>query len=70
MILGIRDRQGYGCSKIAFDVKCSSSTVHKYLRIHSRPMKIVNKRRFRSFERKHSNSIWQMGFDAKLNMTS
>jgi hypothetical protein len=58
--MGIRDRQGYGCSKIAFDVECSSSTVHKYLRIHPKSMKRVNKRRFRSFERKHSNSMWQM----------
>ncbi len=62
-ILGIRDRiKVFGCSKIAFDVECSSSTVHKYLRIHSRPMRIVSKRRFRSFERKHSNSMWQMDY--------
>jgi putative transposase len=62
IILGIRDRQGWGCSKIAFDVQCSSSTVHKYLKIHSRPMKSKSKRRFRSFERKHSNSMWQMDY--------
>jgi transposase InsO family protein len=61
-ILTIRDRQGYECSKISFDVECSSSTAHKYLKIHSRPMKSVNKRRFRSFERKHSNSMWQMDY--------
>jgi putative transposase len=61
-ILGIRDRQGYGCSKIAFDVECSSSTVHKYLRIHARPMRNTTKRRFRSFERKHSNTLWQMDY--------
>ena len=62
LILKIRDSQGTGCSKISFDVECSSSTVHKYLRIHSRPMKIVSKRRFRSFERKHSNTLWQMDY--------
>ena len=62
MILGIRDRQGYGCSKIAFDVQCSSSTVHKYLKIHAKPMHHVSKRRFRSFERKHSNTLWQMDY--------
>jgi putative transposase len=61
-IMTIRDRQGYGCSKISFDAECSSSTVHKYLKIHSRPMINVNKRRFRSFERKHSNTLWQMDY--------
>ncbi|MGD0818665.1 MAG: helix-turn-helix domain-containing protein [Methanomassiliicoccales archaeon] len=62
MILGIRDRQGYGCSKIVFDVECSSSTVHKYLKIHARPMRHTTRRRFRTFERKHSNSLWQMDY--------
>jgi transposase InsO family protein len=61
-ILDIRDLQGYGCSKIAFDVECLSSTVHKYLKIHSRPMRNTAKRRFRSFERKHSNTLWQMDY--------
>ena len=61
-ILRIRDLQGYGCSKIAFDVECSSSTVHKYLKVHSRKMRAVSKRRFRSFERKHSNTLWQMDY--------
>jgi len=59
-LLDIRDKQGYGCSKIAFDVCCSSSTVHKYLKVHgqNRPTGIGS--RFRSFERKHANTLWQM----------
>lgn len=61
-ILSIRDRHGYGCSKIAWDVGCSSSTVHKYLRANECKMTPKPRTRFRRFERKHSNSMWQMDY--------
>lgn len=61
-ILDIRDRHGYGCSKIAFDAQCSSSTVHKYLRANERKMASKSRTRFRRFERKHSNSMWQLDY--------
>ena len=61
-ILDIRKRQGYGCSKISFDVRCSSSTVHKYLKVHKLNCQSAGRRRFRSFERKHSNTLWQMDY--------
>lgn len=62
MLVTIRDRQGWGCSKIAFDVCCSSSTVHKYLKEQGRNVASGLRRRFGSFERKHSNSMWQMDY--------
>jgi len=62
MILAIRDLQGYGCTKIAFDVECLSSTIYKYLKIHSRKLRVVSQRRFRSFKWKGSNSMWQMDY--------
>ena len=61
-LLDIRERQGCGCSKIAFDVGCSSSTVHKYLKIHGQNRPTGRRSRFRSFERKHANTLWQMDY--------
>jgi len=61
-ILDIRRRHGYGCSKISFDVRCSSSTVHRYLDAHQLNRQSPGRRRFRSFERKHSNTLWQMDY--------
>jgi putative transposase len=61
-LLDIRERQGYGCSKIAFDVGCSSSTVHKYLKVHGQNRPTGRRSRFRSFERKHANTLWQMDY--------
>jgi putative transposase len=61
-LLDIRKQQGYGCSKIAFDVGCSSSTVHKYLKVHGKNRPTGRRSRFRSFERKHSNTLWQMDY--------
>jgi len=61
-ILDIRKRQGYGCSKISFDVRCSSSTVHKYLEVNKLNRQSPGRRRFRCFERKHANTLWQMDY--------
>jgi len=61
-ILDIRKRQGYGCSKISFDGGCSSSTVHRYLKVHHLNRQRSGRRRFRCFERKHSNTLWQMDY--------
>jgi len=61
-LLDIRERQGCGCSKIAFDVGCSSSTVHKYLKVHGQNRPTGRRSRFRSFERKHANTLWQMDY--------
>jgi len=61
-ILDIRRRQGYGCSKISFDVRCSSSTVHRYLKVHQLNRQRSGRRRFRTFERKHANTLWQMDY--------
>jgi putative transposase len=61
-ILDIRKRHGYGCSKISFDVRCSSSTVHRYLKVHDMNRQSAGRRRFRCFERKHSNTLWQMDY--------
>jgi transposase InsO family protein len=61
-ILDIRERHGYGCSKISFDVRCSSSTVHKYLKVHNLNRQSAGRRRFRCFERKHANTLWQMDY--------
>ena len=61
-ILDIRRRHGYVCSKISFDVRCSSSTVHRYLDAHNLNRQSAGRRRFRCFERKHSNTLWQMDY--------
>ena len=61
-IVQIRDRQGYGCAKIAFDVMCSSSTAHKYLKIHGRNHQTGKRHRYGHFERQHSNALWQMDY--------
>lgn len=66
-MLEIRDMQGWGCSKIAYDIGCSSSTVHKYLVIHDKNLSSGQRGRFRSFERKHSNSLWQMDYTRLRN---
>jgi putative transposase len=66
-MMEIRDMQGWGCSKIAYDIGCSSSTVHKYLVIHDKNVPSGKRGRFRSFERKHSNSLWQMDYTRLRN---
>jgi putative transposase len=51
-----------GCERISFEVGCSSSTVHKVLKQLDLLWKTHSQRRYRSFERNHSNSLWQMDY--------
>lgn len=51
-----------GCERIAHEVGCSSSTVHKVLKQLDLVWETHSQRRFRSFERNHSNTLWQMDY--------
>jgi transposase InsO family protein len=60
-ILEVKENTDYGCEKIAFDVLASTMTIWRYLTKN----KQLNKRKFRRrkwkyFQRKHSNSLWQI----------
>ena len=60
-ILGIKENTDHGCEKIAFDVVASTMTVWRYLTKNKRLTKVKFKRRiWKFFQRKHSNSLWQM----------
>jgi len=61
-IVDLRLATGYGCEKIAFEVGCSASSVHKELKRLGLIWKEGRRTRFRSFERKHANSMWQLDF--------
>lgn len=61
-IIDLRLATGYGCEKIAFEVGCSASSVHKELKRLGLIWKEGRRTRFRSFERKHANSLWQLDF--------
>ena len=60
-ILEIKENTDHGCEKIAFDVSASTMTVWRYLTKNKRLNKEKFKRRkWKYFQRKHSNSLWQM----------
>jgi len=61
-IIDLRLATGYGCEKIAFEVGCSASSVHSVLKRLGLIWKEGRRTRFRSFERKHANSMWQLDF--------
>jgi putative transposase len=63
MIVDLRLGQDeMGCERIAYEVGCSSSTVHKVLKQLDLVWETHSQRRFRSFERDHSNTLWQMDY--------
>jgi hypothetical protein len=59
-IVDLRLETGYGCEKITFEVRCSASSVHKALKRLCLIWKGGRRTRFRSFERKHANMLWQL----------
>lgn len=60
-ILDIKENTDHGCEKIAFDVLSSTMTVWRYLTKNKRLNRVKFKRRkWKFFQRKHSNSLWQM----------
>jgi transposase InsO family protein len=61
-IVDLRLATGSGCEKIAFEVGCSASSVHKELRRLGLIWKEGRRTRFRSFQRKHANTLWQLDF--------
>jgi transposase InsO family protein len=61
-IVDLRLATGYGCEKIAYEAGCSASSVHKVLRRLGLIWKEGRRTRFRSYERKHANSLWQLDY--------
>lgn len=61
-IIDIRLSRRIGCEKIAFDVGCSSSTVHKVLKRLSLVWDKGKRTRWKFYERKHTNSLWQLDY--------
>ena len=61
LILLLRKLHGLGCEKIAYDVGVSHMTVYRVLLKHKEiaPRK-KRRRKWRFFERKHANSLWQI----------
>lgn len=61
-VISLREEHNEGCEKIALNVGISSSTVHKILTKAGLISQKKKKTRWRFFQRKHSNSLWQMDF--------
>jgi transposase InsO family protein len=61
-IVDLRLATGCGCEKIAYEAGCSVSSVHKVLRRLGLIWEEGRRTRFRSFERKHSNTLWQLDY--------
>jgi len=60
-VLETRKITGYGCEKLGYAIQVASTTVYRILRRNDviKPMK-KKKRKWRFFQRKHANSLWQM----------
>lgn len=61
-VFSLREEHHEGCEKIALNVGVSSSTVHRILRKAGLISKKKKQTRWRFYQRKHSNSLWQMDF--------
>jgi len=61
-IVAIRKTTGIGCEKIALELRVSPSTVHKVLGEEGMVFRTGRRTRFRHFERKHANSLWQLDY--------
>ena len=60
-ILEINKNTDVGCEKIAFDVSASTMTIWRYLSKNKRLKKRkFQRRKWKFFQRKHSNSLWQI----------
>ena len=61
LILFLRKCHGLGCEKIAYDTPVSHMTVYRVLLKHKEisPQK-KRRRKWRFFQRKHANSLWQI----------
>lgn len=62
MIVDLRLSLRLGCEKIAYEVGCSASTVHKVLRQLSLIWDNGTRTRWKFYERKHVNSLWQLDY--------
>jgi len=61
-VIEIRDRDHEGCEKIALTVGLSSRTVHKILKKAGKITESQTQKRWKHYQRNHSNSLWQMDF--------
>ena len=61
-VISLRKEHNEGCEKIALNVGISSSTVHRILTNAGLMSKKNKQTRWRFYQRKHSNSLWQMDF--------
>lgn len=61
-IIDLRNRTGLGCEKIALELRVSPSSVHKVLSEENMVFRTGRRTRFRHFERKHANSLWQADY--------
>ena len=61
-IIELREKYEEGCEKIALNLGISSRTVHKILTIFGLISERRKRTRWRFYQRKHSNSLWQMDF--------
>jgi len=61
-IIELRDEFEEGCEKIALNLGISSRTVHKVLTAAGLMSERRKRTRWRFYQRKHSNSLWQMDF--------
>ncbi len=61
LVLEARDKTEYGCEKLAYVIQVASTTVYRILRRNDiiKPMK-KKRRKWKFFQRKHANSMWQM----------
>ena len=61
-VIELRLRYGYGAEKIAIELEISPTTVNRILKKAGLSNKKKRKKIFRHYERKHSNSMWQMDY--------
>jgi len=61
-IVDLRLSLRLGCEKIAFEVGCSASTVHRVLRDLGLIWDDGKRTRWKFYERKHANSLWQLDY--------